>query len=135
MGQKEKAKEVVEDIIKCQTPEGSFEDARTSITRSCGTSLYIETTSLALLCMLRVDYAQWTVQIRKAVDFLMKRMNSGYFGSTQATILAMKALIEYLKMSKSPSDDLQFEVILNEYAYLMDVGDKMKHPDKGTCSG
>lgn len=131
MGQQEKARHVVDQIAASQNADGSFNDAKTSITRSSGKPLHIETTSLALLCMLRVDFGQWTTQIKKAVDFLMKQMNGGYFGSTQATILAMKALVEFMEKSSSCSDDCQFEVVLNESLHLMTVGDKMKHPEKG----
>ena len=131
MGEKDKAKKAVERIISNQAEDGSFCEAKTSITRSSGKSLQVETTSLALLSMLRVDYTTYTTPIKKAVDYLIGAMNGGYFGSTQATILAMKALVEFMKISNQSSSEMDFDVIVQNNPYLMTVGDKMKHPDKG----
>jgi hypothetical protein len=131
MGEKEKAKAAVEKLISKQSEDGSFPQAKTSITRSSGKSLLVETTSLALLSMLRVDYSEWATPIKKAVDYLMGAMNGGYFGSTQATILAMKALVEFMKISNQSSDEMLFDVIVGKNPYLMTVGDQMKNPEKG----
>lgn len=131
MGQKSKALDTLEQLIDAQSADGSFPQAKTSITRSSGKGLAIEATSLALLCMLRVDDSRWASQIKKAVDYLMGQMNGGYFGSTQATILAMKALVEFMKVSSASSDRLQFEVSVGAGQYLMTVGDQMKFPDEG----
>lgn len=81
--------------------------------------------------MLRVDDSRWISQIKKAVDYLIKQMNGGYFGSTQATILAMKALVEFIKVSNSSSDRFEFEISINGNQHLMTVGDQMKFPDQG----
>ena len=132
MGQKDKAMKVVEKIIFNQIEDGSFSQAKTSISRSSGKSLIVETTSLALISMLRVDYTRYTVPIKKAVDYLIREMNGGYFGSTQATILAMKALVEFMKISTKSSREMEFDVIVQNNLYLMAVGDTMKCPDKGT---
>jgi hypothetical protein len=121
----------VERIVSNQSEDGSFPQAETSITRSSGKSLLVETTSLALLSMLRIDYTQWTSQIKRGIDYLMGEMNGGYFGSTQATILAMKAFVEFMKISNSSSNDLQFKVKVLDNLYLMSTGDQMKNPEKG----
>ena len=131
MGQKDKAEQAVTKIVNNQAEDGSFPQAKTSITRSSGKSLLIETTSLAILGMLKVDDTKWGENIKKGIDYLMTAMNGGYFGSTQATILAMKALVEYMKVTATPSDQSLFEVFLEKTAYLMKIGDSMKNPDKG----
>lgn len=132
MGQTQKAKQAVHTVVQSQSADGSFRNAKTSITRSCGKSLHVETTSLAVLSMLRVDPDQWSGEIKNAIDFLMHKMNGGYFGSTQATILAMKAFVEFMAVNGSQSGEAEFEVSLNNNAYCITIGDKIKHPHKGT---
>lgn len=121
----------VESILKYQAGDGSFPKAETSITRSYGKSLLIEATSLALLSMLRIDHIKFAAPIKSAIDFLLNKMNGGYFESTQATILAMRALVEFLKVSKSSSERSQFDVILNGSPRMITTGDAMKYPDQG----
>jgi hypothetical protein len=132
MGQKAKAQEAVEKIINHQNKDGSFSQAKTSITRSSGKSLIIETSSLVLLSMLRVDSVKYSSQIKKTVAFLISSMNGGYFGSTQATILALKALVEVMQKSKQSEGVKQFEISWNSNKHLMLVGDQMNNPDTGT---
>lgn len=69
-------------------------DAKTSITRSGGDSLLIETTAIAALCWLNEKQA-FGANIRRAIDWLATRCKDGKFGSTQATVLALKAIIAY----------------------------------------
>lgn len=66
----------------------------TSITQSGGDALVIETTSLALLAWLKDD-AQWAAQVEVSMKWLFERSKSGRFGSTQSTILALKAINAY----------------------------------------
>ena len=131
MGENKKAEDAVTKMINYQVKNGSFPQSKTSITRSSGKSLLIETTSLALLSMLKVNPDKWADQIKKSVDFLLSSMNCGYFGSTQATILAMKALVEFMKENTKISDECLFEVSLNSSKYSLKVGDNMKYPEKG----
>jgi aminopeptidase N len=131
MGEKVKAEEAMEKIIKHQNKDGSFSQAETSITRSSGKSLVIETSSLALLSMLRIDSVKYSSQIKKTVEFLISSMNGGYFGSTQATILALKALVEVMQKSNQSEVLKEFEVSWNSNKNLMLLGDQMKNPDKG----
>ena len=125
MGETEKAEQALSSIVKMQSENGSFPQAKTSITRSSGKPLIVETTSLALLAMMKVDESKYAGEIKKGLDFLMGAMNGGYFGSTQATILAMKAIVEFMKNSAAPSDESLFEVFLNDTPYLMTLGDSM----------
>jgi len=74
--------------------EGAISGAVTSITQSGGDALVIETTSLALLAWLKDD-AQWAAQVEVSMKWLFERSKSGRFGSTQSTILALKAINAY----------------------------------------
>lgn len=74
--------------------EDHFEGKDGSITRSGGISLGIETTALAALAFLQSE--MHLAQAADAIDWIVKnRQPGGGFGSTQGTILALKALVAY----------------------------------------
>lgn len=89
----ESAAGVVEKLAGLQEKDGSFAKAQTSITRSGGESLTIETTSLAVLALLRSPAK--TDSCERAMKWLLERAKGGRFGSTQATVLALKAIVAY----------------------------------------
>ncbi|MBL7916987.1 MAG: hypothetical protein JNM96_01230, partial [Bacteroidia bacterium] len=75
-----------------------------SITYSQGNSLYIETTSIAIMAMIKSG--KYASNMNNAVKYLVSTRNgSGAFSSTQGTILAIKALTEYAKASKKTNED------------------------------
>ena len=73
--------------------EGYVDGAATSITRSGGDALHIETTSLAILAWLRDD--AYTQPVERSILWLAERCKAGRFGSTQSTVLALKAIVAY----------------------------------------
>ena len=90
------------DRVKAkQDADGSISGANTSITSSHGQNLIVETTSLAVIAWLRLDKEistgnAYSAEIQKAIEFLVSSVEKGgSYGSTQATILALKALILY----------------------------------------
>ncbi|GAQ89697.1 hypothetical protein KFL_005520040 [Klebsormidium nitens] len=94
VGRNDEAAPLARGLEKFQKKDGSLVDARTSITRSGGDSLLIETTAVAVLCWLN-EKAAFGPNIRRAVEWLATRCKDGKFGSTQATVLALKAIIAY----------------------------------------
>ncbi len=84
------------------TKDGFLDGAKTSITGSGGRTLEIETTALAVLGWLKTDRpADFASVVRAAVTWIGKQRGGyGGFGSTQSTILALKALIAYTKANK-----------------------------------
>lgn len=82
--------EALKRLAALQGKDGNFPGARESITRSGGIALEIETTSLAVLALLKSPDQAATVT--RALDWVARRRNNGGFGSTQATVLALKAL-------------------------------------------
>ena len=96
---------VLEKLAAKQQADGAVRGAATSITRSLGDSLTVETTALAILAWLTahgraepergaggpapVDLAG------KAMEWLLARCQGGRFGATQATVLALKAIVAY----------------------------------------
>ncbi|MCB0400875.1 MAG: carboxypeptidase regulatory-like domain-containing protein [Flavobacteriales bacterium] len=94
---------VMKQLLKLQKGDGSFSSDH-SITRSGGSSLQIETTAIAVLAMLKSDKPD-AGALNKAVEFLVKNRNSyGGFGSTQGTVLALKALTAYAASSKKTEE-------------------------------
>jgi len=76
-----------------QDAEGCVKGARTTITGSGGESLLLETTSLAILAWLPHD--DFLGNVEKSMKWVCSACKAGRFGSTQSTILALKAIIEY----------------------------------------
>lgn len=86
--------------------------ASTSITGSGGDALTIETTSLALLAWLNND-AQWAAQVETSIQWLFERSKSGRFGSTQSTILALKAINAYDAARAKPKQPGSVQLLIN----------------------
>ncbi|MFZ6654815.1 MG2 domain-containing protein [Undibacterium sp. TJN19] len=81
-------------LADMQNANGSWTNADHSITRSGGSNLHIETTSLAILAMLKAD--GHLEQARKGITWLQaNRSGYGQWGATQATVLALKAMIAF----------------------------------------
>ncbi|XAM01447.1 MG2 domain-containing protein [Phycisphaeraceae bacterium D3-23] len=72
---------------------GYVDGAVTSITRSGGNALKIEATSLAILAWLKDD--NFAGEVEKSILWLTERCKAGAFGSTQSTVLALKAIVAY----------------------------------------
>lgn len=87
------AKDVVAKLSKKQEKDGAVRGAATSITRSGGVGLEIETTSLAILAWLRSPGSE--ANSEKAAMWLLEQCKGGRFGSTQSTILALRAILGY----------------------------------------
>ncbi|MFZ6741998.1 MG2 domain-containing protein [Undibacterium sp. JH2W] len=84
----------LEKLVGMQNANGSWTNADHSITHSGGSNLHIETTSLAVLAMLKAD--GHLEQARKGITWLQaNRSGFGQWGATQATVLALKAMIAF----------------------------------------
>lgn len=92
-GRRGEALDIMKSLTQHQHKDGSVVDATTSITRSSGDALTIETTSVAVLAWLKDD--QFTDRTERAMNWLATRCQDGRFGSTQSTILALKAIVAY----------------------------------------
>jgi hypothetical protein len=92
-GDRATAEGLLERLATKQAADGSLPGAKTSITRSGGECLEIETVSFAVLGWLRSP--KHTANSEKAMRWLLERCKSGRFGATQSTILALKAIIAY----------------------------------------
>ncbi len=91
------ARGLMDKLVAAQVTKGddagAVDGAVTSITRSGGESLRIETTALAALAWLHSP--AHTAPLEAAMRWLLGRCKGGRFGSTQATVLALRAVVAY----------------------------------------
>ena len=99
-GRPDAAKELLSRLSKAQTKDGKVSGAIHSIVGSTGDALDIEATSLATLAWLRSPAHQ--SEVERAVRWLADACKGGRFGSTQSTVLALQAIVEYDKARAKP---------------------------------
>jgi hypothetical protein len=96
---------LLQTVAEAQKDDGHLDAEKTSITGSGGRDLEIETTALAVLGWLKANPGTFNVPLQKAVKWIgQQRGGYGGFGSTQSTILALKALIAYTKANKRTAE-------------------------------
>jgi hypothetical protein len=104
-GKTAEAAKLLKKVSELQKADGHVDAEQTSITASGGRDLQIETTSLALLGWLKANPGEFNTSVQKAIKWLgQQRGGFGGFGSTQSTILALKALILYTQANKKTAE-------------------------------
>ena len=94
--------EMAKKLSKLQNKDGSV-SSKFSITGSGGQSKLVETTALSVLCWLN-DYQTFAKEVQLGLNFIHSNSNNGRFGNTQATFLALKAIIKYDEKFPTKSD-------------------------------
>ena len=98
-GRKGDCNEILARLAAAQTKAGHLTGSAGSITRSGGRSLKMETTALAALAWTKLP--EYVDEANRALDWIIdNRQGRGGFGSTQATVLALKALMEHAKANR-----------------------------------
>jgi hypothetical protein len=93
----------------------------------------VETTSIAIIFLQQLDYFKYMSEIKLAIGFLQENMEGGYFGSTQATILALKAIAEnMLLVNSNKRNETQFNVTVNGQQKVMNVVKDKEEESKTT---
>tara|TARA_B100000609_G_scaffold199681_1_gene206392 strand:- start:7907 stop:12925 length:5019 start_codon:yes stop_codon:yes gene_type:complete len=93
------AKQLLRSLERKQRSDGHFHGRKTSITNSYGRNLHVETTALATRALIRGGRSR--TRIKRALRWLRRqRRPYGGFGSTQATILALQAMVEFEETHK-----------------------------------
>jgi hypothetical protein len=96
---------------------GAVEGAESSITNSRGQSLLLETTSLALVNWLNQSPSTFSANIDLGVGFLLSSIKKGgRFGSTQSTVMTLKALVRYTQLYSGIAGKGKFVAYLNNNA-------------------
>ncbi|MEM6471418.1 MAG: MG2 domain-containing protein [Planctomycetota bacterium] len=90
-GRIEAAESLLAKLATAQSREGSVEGI-TTITQSGGISRRVETTSLAVLAW--ASNPRYKTNVAEALKWLRSRRLDGGFGSTQGTVLALKAMVK-----------------------------------------
>lgn len=104
------AKQAITKLAAKQTKEGDFSGAAESITQSGGVALSIETTAIAAMSLLRAG-AEHRTAVGRAVRWIEEqRKGSGSFGSTQATVLALRALTRAAEGGEVPEGNVTVTV-------------------------
>jgi uncharacterized protein YfaS (alpha-2-macroglobulin family) len=98
--EKDSAKKLMDRLAAGQSGEGSIANISSSIVGSGGESLQVEGVSLATLAWLR-DPA-YVTNVEKSIKFLADSCKAGKYGSTQATVLALRAIVQYDKLRAHP---------------------------------
>jgi hypothetical protein len=106
---------LLKTLAGAQKEDGHLDAERTSITGSGGRDLQIETTGLTILAWLKANKPEFNPNVQKAVKWIgQQRGGYGGFGSTQSTILALKALIAYAKANKKTAESGDLTLYLDE---------------------
>jgi hypothetical protein len=90
-------------LARMQAADGAWTNADHSITKSGGKNLAIETTSLAILALLKTDTKAdgYLEPARKGIAWLQSnRGGFGQWGATQATVLALKAVTRFDEVTR-----------------------------------
>jgi hypothetical protein len=110
-GKKPAATVLLDRLVKLQDSQGFVTDASKSIVGSGGEALKIEATALATLAWLSdpeyIDFAD------KGVRYLAETCKAGRYGSTQSTILALKAIIAFDKSMARPKAPGSVQLIVD----------------------
>jgi alpha-2-macroglobulin-like protein len=84
-----------------------------SIVWSQGISLTNETIALWAIALMK-DRTEKMDLVSKCINFLTARRSNGMFGSTQATILTLKALTEYATLVRSTKHSGDIQIYVNQ---------------------
>jgi alpha-2-macroglobulin-like protein len=99
-GDDEGVARLLDKLAGQQQADGSLRGATVSVVGSSGEALQIETTALAVLAWLRDE--RYAPQVEKGIQFLAECCKAGRFGSTQSTVLALKAITAYDRSRAKP---------------------------------
>lgn len=118
-GKNDEAIKISERVATNQNGEGdqlgAVTGAESSITNSRGQSLLLETTSLAVVNWLNQSPSQFNQNIEDGVGFLLRSIKKGgRFGSTQSTVMTLKALVRYTQIFSGVEGKGKFVAYLND---------------------
>jgi hypothetical protein len=99
-GRAPEARKLMDRLATRQGKDGGVEGATASIVGSGGQALQIEATALATLAWLREP--AYTGAVQKAIKFLAESSQDGRYGSTQSTVLALRAIVAHDAQNARP---------------------------------
>ncbi|CDW84292.1 a-macroglobulin complement component [Stylonychia lemnae] len=108
----EEAQKYADIIVNYQLPQGNISRSLTTITTSDGSQRIIETTAIAIITWMN-NQQRYSSSIMKSMNWLVSQVKMGAYGSTQGTILSLKAITSYMKNFASINGDGQFVLRVN----------------------
>ncbi|MBS1999500.1 MAG: A-macroglobulin complement component, partial [Cyanobacteria bacterium SZAS LIN-2] len=112
-GDKAEAKQLMKRLASLQKSDGSVEKITASIVGSGGESLEVEGTSLAALAWLRDS--DFNMNVERTIKYLADSCKAGRFGSTQATVLALRTIVSYDKKHAAPKEPGKLRIYVDEH--------------------
>ncbi len=92
-GDKDGENHMLDKLAGKQQEDGSLSGATVSVVGSGGDALKVETTALAVSAWL--NNPSYAANVEKSIQFLAETCKAGRFGSTQSTVLALRAIVAY----------------------------------------
>ncbi|MEQ1746299.1 MAG: carboxypeptidase regulatory-like domain-containing protein [Saprospiraceae bacterium] len=107
-----RGKEALRLLLEKKDEKGAWTGKSHSVMGSGGNCLRIEATALAALAMMKSG--ERNPALIKAMEFIAAAKNEYGYGSTQSTVLALKALVEYAKLNnQTVATDGQLVVLVD----------------------
>lgn len=111
-GAKDKAKILIDRLLKTQAQDGSLVGNSHSVFHAYGNAFKVETTALAALALMQAgDYDSF---LAKAMSFIVQSKSEYGYGNTQSTVMALKALCNYARGQKNENSDGTIAVLVND---------------------
>ncbi len=111
-GESDGANRLLDKLAGRQTEDGSLTGATTSVVGSGGDALTIETTALAVLAWLKSPH--YVENVEKSIKYLAESCKAGRFGSTQSTVLALRAIVAYDQSRAKPKAPGTLQLTVDE---------------------
>ncbi len=111
-GDEEGLNHLLDKLAGSQTEDGSLGGATQSVVGSGGEALTIETTALAVLAWLK--NSSYTENVEKSIQYLAEVCKAGRFGSTQSTVLALRAIVAYDAARATPKAPGTLELLVDD---------------------
>ncbi|MBX9942094.1 MAG: hypothetical protein K2Y32_22710 [Candidatus Obscuribacterales bacterium] len=99
-GDKSEASKLMDKLAAKQKSDGSVSGVKSSIVGSEGQSLEVEGVSLAALAWMRDP--KYAGNVEKSIKYLADSCKAGRYGTTQSTVLALRAIVKYDEMHAKP---------------------------------
>ncbi|HEY3393214.1 MAG TPA: alpha-2-macroglobulin family protein, partial [Lacipirellulaceae bacterium] len=136
-GNNEAEARLLDKLAGRQQDDGSLRGATVSVVGSSGEALQIETTALAVLAWLGHD--AYAPQVENGIQFLAECCKAGRFGSTQSTVLALRAITAYDRSRAKPKAPGELQLVVDgepigePIAFTVDTQGAIELPDFIRC--
>lgn len=113
-GNNDAARPLMRKLADRQKPDGMVDGGTATIVGSQGQALQIETTALAALAWMRDK--SFAANVEPAMNWLAESCKAGRYGSTQSTVLALRAIVTYDRTRSSVKAPGKLAVVVDGHA-------------------